>query len=279
MLEETHGNVEMSNRAKYARYMYRGRSGYIVDPSSPKTTQKPAAIGHTALVTPWSDPEAHLHKNAEEYYFLLQGELRVLIAETLVSLKPKEILMIRPQVPHAIVGGEGLVEHVGIRAPGYQDKQHVGDIPKELPPMSDERERELRRGWGCRIPLEVSRNQNCWLIGIGTAKFQSLHLVFAFLDFPTAETTNAGIGTRHRPHLHQTSWEYYAVLKGTKTLQIENELVEVNAGEILEVPPMVCHALHSRQAPYEGFTLRVPIDLYDKIECPASSVFSLERRL
>jgi mannose-6-phosphate isomerase-like protein (cupin superfamily) len=269
----------MSNRAKYARYVFRGRSGYIVDPGSPKTTQNPVAIGHTALVAPWSDPGAHSHKNAEEYYFLLQGELRVLIAETLVSLKPKEILMIRPQVPHAIVGGEGRVEHLGIRAPSDQDKQHVGDIPKELPPMSDERERELRRAWGCRIPLEASRNQNCWLIGMGTARFQSLHLVLAFLDFPTAEAANAGIGTRHRPHLHQTSWEYYAVLKGTKTLQIENELVELNAGEILEVPPMVCHALHSRQAPYEGFTLRVPIDSHDKVECPASSVLSLERRL
>jgi len=56
------------------------------------------------------------------------------------------------------------------------------------------------------------------------------------------------------------------VLKGTKTLRIEDELVEIEAGEMLDVPPQVKHTLHSRQAPYEGFTLRVPVALDDKVE-------------
>jgi mannose-6-phosphate isomerase-like protein (cupin superfamily) len=219
------------------------------------------------LVPPWSDPGIHLHQNSEEYYFLLQGELRILVTETLVSLKPKEILLVRPWIPHAIVGGEGLIEHIGIRAPAHLDKQRVGDIPKELPPTTNERERELRRDWGCRIPLGAGRNENCWLIGDGTARFQSSHLVLAFLNFPTTEAANAGIGTRHRLHLHRKSWEYYAVLKGTKTLQIEDELVRLEAGQILEVPPVTCHVLHSRQAPYEGFTFRVPVEAHDKVEC------------
>jgi len=86
------------------------------------------------------------------------------------------------------------------------------------------------------------------------------------MNFPTTEAASAGIGTRHRLHLHQRSWEYYAVLKGTKTLRIEDELVEVKAGEILEVPPQVRHTLFGRQAPYVGFTCRVPGELDDKIE-------------
>jgi len=143
--------------------------------------------------------------------------------------------------------------------------------------LINERERELRCGWGCRIPLEVSSNQNCWLIGTGVARFQSLHLILAFLNFPTTEAANAGIGARHRPHLHQTSWEYYGVLKGTKTVQIENELVKIEAGKILGVPPMTCHALHSRQAPYEGFTFRAPVpDRHDKVECNAISISKAE---
>jgi len=226
------------------------------------------AVGHTDSVTPWSDPGIHLHRNAEEYYFLVQGRLRILVAETLVSLKPKEILMVKPQVPHAIVGGEGFIEHIGIRAPAKRDKQLLGDIPRELPSMGNERERELCCDWGYRISLESSYNQNCWLLGTGLARFQASHLILAFLHFSTTEAANAGIGTRHRLHRHQISWEYYAVLKGTKTLQIEDELVQITAGEILGIPPTICHTLHSRQAPYEGFTFRVPIpDQHDKVEC------------
>ncbi len=267
----------MPNHTKYARYTFRGRTGYVIAPDNPSVTQKRVTVGHTALVTPWSDPGIHLHQHSEEYYLLLQGELRILVAGVLVSLKPKEILLVRPQVPHAIVGGEGPIEHIGIRAPAYRDKQPVGDIPQEIPPMIDERERELRRDWGYRIPLGASSNQNCWLIGAGTARFQSLHLILAFLNFPTTEAASAGIGTRHRPHLHQTSWEYYGVLKGTKTLQIKNELVKIEAGEMLGIPPMTCHVLHSRQAPYEGFTFRVPVpDRHDKVECNAVSISKTE---
>ena len=266
----------MPNHTKYARYTFRGRTGDIITTDSPGVTREMVTVGHTALVTPWSDPGVHLHQHSEEYYLLLQGKLRILVAGVLVSLKPKEILLVRPQVPHAIVGGEGPIKHIGIRAPAYRDKQPVGDIPQEIPPMIGERERELRRDWGYRIPLGASSNQNCWLIGAGTARFQSLHLILAFLNFPTTEAASAGIGTRHRLHLHQRSWEYYAVLKGTRTLQIENEVVKIDAGEVLEVPPQVCHTLYGRQPPCEGFTFRVPIDLHDKVECNAISISKTE---
>ena len=266
----------MPDHIKYSRYTFRGRSGSIIDPDNPSATQKLVAVGHTDLIAPWSDPGMHLHQDAEEYYLLLQGELRILVAETLVSLKPKEILLVRPQVPHAVVGGEGLIEHIGMRAPGRRDKQLVGDIPHGHPPMTDERERELRRDWGYRIPLEASSNQNCWLIGAGTARFQSSHLILAFLNFSTTEAASAGIGTRHRLHLHQRSWEYYAVFKGTRILQIGNKVVKIGAGEILEVPPQVCHTLYGRQPPCEGFTFRVPLVLDDKVECNVISISKAE---
>jgi mannose-6-phosphate isomerase-like protein (cupin superfamily) len=205
------------------------------------------------------DPGIHIHGSSEEYYLLLQGVLRFVVAESLVTLKPQEILMVRPQVPHAIVGGQGRIEHFGIRAPAPDDKQTIGEMPGELPILSEENEGESRRDWGYRIPLEDVRNRNCWLVGVGSARFPSSHLIFAYLDFPTEEAANAGIGTRQRLHLHEKSWEYYAVLQGTKTLRIENETVTIGAGEMLEVPPQVKHTLYGRQAPYRGFTLRVPV--------------------
>jgi mannose-6-phosphate isomerase-like protein (cupin superfamily) len=255
----------MASIASYTRYTFRERSGYILDPSDAGAAQKLIAIGHTALVTPWADPELHLHQESEEYYFLLQGELWISVAGSQVSVRPQEVLMVRPGVPHAIVRGEGLIEHLGIRAPAANDKQPVGEITSELASMQED-EREVRCDWGCRVPLSAAANCNCWLFGAGTARFQSAHLTMAFLDFPTDEQANAGIGTRHRLHLHQQSWEYYGVLQGTKTLQIEDELVEIKAGEILEVPPQTWHTLYGRQAPYVGFTLRVPVGWGDKVE-------------
>jgi hypothetical protein len=39
---------------------------------------------------------------------------------------------------------------------------------------------------------------------------------------------------------------------------IEDHLVEITAGEILEVPPGIRHVAQSIGTPHEGFTLRVP---------------------
>ena len=251
----------------YVRHSFQGLSGWVVHPGDPDVGHALVAIGHTASVQPWADPGVHLHRGSAEYYLLLQGELQLLVADLLLSLRPREILLVRPGVPHAILGGTGPIEHFGLRAPARADKRLVGAIPSPLPPPFQEHARELRADWGCRIPLDDPRNRNCWLIGAGVARFQSSFLSLAFLDFPTAEVANAGIGTRHRLHLHRRSWEYYGVLQGHKRLQIEEEQVHVAAGELLAVPPGVCHALQGRQAPYVGFTLRVPVVLDDKVAC------------
>jgi mannose-6-phosphate isomerase-like protein (cupin superfamily) len=247
------------------KYRVQGTSGYLVTP--PEAGHELVTIGHSAQVAPWADPDIHLHESSEEFYILLRGELWLLVAGELVTLKPMEVLMVKPRVPHAIVRGAGSIEHFGLRAPAIGDRQKVGIPPEELPPACREKSRELRCDWGTRIPLEEERNRNCWLIGYGAARFPSSHLILAYLDFPTVEAANAGIGSRHRLHLHQESWEYYVVLEGTKTLRVEDELVTLKAGEMLEVPPGVRHTLYARQAPYQGFTMRVPILGHDdKVE-------------
>jgi mannose-6-phosphate isomerase-like protein (cupin superfamily) len=126
----------------------------------------------------------------------------------------------------------------------------------------------LRREWGYRIPLEAARNQNCWLLGVGRARFLSAHLILAYVNYRTVEEANAGLGTRYSPHLHEKSWEYYVVWQGARTLWVDGELVTVKAGEILEVPPNACHTLYGSQTPSEGFVFRIPIlESSDKVEC------------
>lgn len=140
----------------------------------------------------------------------------------------------------------------------------MGELAGTPAALVDESKPELRRGWGYRIPLQEPRNHNCWLTGLGAARFRSPCVLLAYLDFPTDDEANAGLGTRHRLHLHRQSWEYYVVLSGSKALLVEDEMVTIAAGEVLEIAPGVRHSLHRRQAPYRGFTFRVPI-LDDKV--------------
>ena len=253
--------------SNYTKYVYQGRSGGLVDPRLTPVPHTLFGIGHTAFVSPWSDPGLHLHQESEEFYLLRHGRMDLYVAGAFVDLQPDELLMIFPHVPHAVVGGHGKIEHFGFRAPFLNDKQKAGELPSRIPNRFAQPERELNEEWGRRIPLTAPKNQNCWLIGRGDAKHPSRHLILAYLNFSTLEEANAGIGTRLRMHYHQESWEYYFALKGRKTLQIEDELVNTDAGEIVEVPPGVRHTVHSREAPYEGFTIRVPIKSDgDKVE-------------
>jgi mannose-6-phosphate isomerase-like protein (cupin superfamily) len=249
----------MPSISKCIKYRFEGRSGGIVDSRVSKVPHDLLIIGHTAFVSPWSDPYVHLHQESEEFYLLRHGELELYIAGAFLNLQPGELLMIHPQVPHAVVGGGGQIEHFGFRAPACEDKRALGEIPSQAPNPYGRTNRELAADWGYRIPLTAPENQNCWLIGWGAARYASRHLILAYLNFPTFEAANAGIGTRLRMHYHRRSWEYYIAWKGRKILQIEDDLAHVDAGEILEVPPMVRHNIQSREAPYEGFTVRVPL--------------------
>jgi mannose-6-phosphate isomerase-like protein (cupin superfamily) len=172
--------------------------------------------------------------------------------------------MVKPQVPHAVVGGDGPLKHFVFRFPAREDRQTLGMRSSDSTLVSDEGERTLRSEWGFRVPLTESRYQNCWLFGVGEAHFYSDYMCLAYLNFPEAESVSAD-NHPHRLHLHRESWEYYTVLRGTRILQVEEDLVEVNEGEILEVLPGVKHVLHATHSPFEGLTFRVP-RMNDKVE-------------
>ncbi|HSF81763.1 MAG TPA: cupin domain-containing protein [Anaerolineales bacterium] len=248
-----------------SRYTFHGHSGYLIDPRSTNAPHGLLALGHTASYPPWRDPYLHAHADSDEIYCLLQGELQFLIGEACLNLQAGELLLVRAGVPHAILGGLGTIEHFGLRVPAKEDKSLFGEIPTSLPePINATR--TFHSAWGARLSLAQPEHHNTWLVGGGSAQIYSPHLSLAYLDFPAQESANAGIGSRHKLHYHKHSWEYYLVLQGEKTLRVGADLVEFRAGEILEVPPNLPHTLVSRQAPFQGFTLRVPAVLDDKVE-------------
>ena len=243
---------------------FRDYSGYVLGPSTSEAAHRLVTIRHSAAVPAWADSDVHQHRDSEEYYFLFQGKLRLWIDGAVYTLQPYEVLMVKPGVPHAVVGGSGPIEHFVLRMPAAEDRQTVRTVADELLVASGEAERELQADWGCRAPLTDARYQNCWLFGVGQALFHSERTCVAYLDFPSEESIGMD-SHRHRPHLHQESWEYYTVLRGTRILRVEEDLVAIKAGEVLEVPPQVVHVLHATQVPFEGFTFRVPL-LDDKVE-------------
>jgi mannose-6-phosphate isomerase-like protein (cupin superfamily) len=245
------------------RFYFQGRSGYIVEPGN--TEHGLLALGHSVTPRAWSDPGPHLHTRAEEFYYVRQGEVRLSVGGERLTVQADELLMVRPGVPHAVLGGTAPIEHFGIRAPAAADKQPAETVPS-VAIVDDGDTRDLKREWGCRVSLRRAAHHNCWLLGHDAAQFEARHLALAYLNFPTREAANAGLGTRHRLHYHERSWEYYAVLQGRKTLRIEDDLVDIEAGDLLEVPPGVRHTLHRRAAPFEGFTIRVPVEPGDKVE-------------
>lgn len=248
---------------KYRRYVFGDFTGYLLDPRFTDTSHDLVAIRHSSAVSHWSDQHIHSHGESEEYYLLLEGQMDLIIEDEIWTLKPMEMLMVRPTIPHAVIGGIGPIKHFVFRAPAAADWQTQNEMPEFYFVPESQDQREVLKEWGFRCSLRSHQNMNCWLTGIGSARNWSTDFLFAYLDYPTYEEANAGIGARHKLYLHRSSWEYYAVLEGEKTLQIETEMVSVKAGELLEVPPGVKHFMAGRKAPYRGLMFRVPV-LLDK---------------
>jgi len=248
-----------THQTSWLKYTFANHTGYIVAPWLPDATNDWVAIRHSASVPPWADDDVHLHTDAEEYFFVFQGELRLLIEEAVFTIRPYEALLVRPHVPHSMVGGRGPIEHFVLRMPAHDDRETVNEAPTDVPSAVAEDARALQRDWGCRIPLTEKRYQNCWLFGVRQARFHSDHICLAYLDLPTEESADRNWRSHpHQLHAHRESREYYTVLAGKKTLRIEGQLVEIEAGETLEVPPGVKHVTEAIETPYQGFTFRAP---------------------
>jgi len=165
-----------SSRTNYYKYTFQDYTGYIVAPWLLGATHELVSIRHSA---------------SEEYYFLFQGELQLLVEGSLFTLKPHEILMVKSGVSHTVVGGQGPVEHLGFRMPAPDDSQATGEIPLELVPATEDTNRYLQLDWGFRIPLTDEWYQNCWLFGFDIARFRSDHMCLAYERHLTDKSVEA----------------------------------------------------------------------------------------
>lgn len=246
----------------FTKYEFKGKSGYIA-----KTPGNLLGLGHTALLDPWTDPEIHYHEKAEEFYLILRGRMFLLVNKYLIDLLPNEILLVRANINHTVIAlGDKKIEHLGFRRPFIDDKVKTGSIPDTIPELSFTEEREIIKDEFVRIPLENPNNTNWWLFGYGSAKINSENIIWLAMDVKDVDQFNS-INYDEQKHSHSDSWEYYGVIMGTDILEIEGKEVKIQAGQIIEVPPSVCHRRKGLEYPFRGFTMRAPLNMEDKIIC------------
>jgi mannose-6-phosphate isomerase-like protein (cupin superfamily) len=241
---------------KTQTYRFQGHSGYLIHPTLGSTHTR-LALGHTAGLDPWQDNGLHLHHTAEEGFLLLGGRLDFVVANCLITLHPNEFLLIRPGVPHAIVGGQGKIEHFGIRAPAVKDKQEIGPLPQGLKP-SYEDDRLVIQEWGTRIPLAQSQHQKDMFTRTGKAFFTSHCLSLGYFNIPTVDVADFYLQPCQGLSIPWELWDYFLVFQGSKTLRIEEELITIRAGELLEVPPHLKPTPYHIDVPCRGIIISVP---------------------
>ena len=100
--------------------------GWVVGRHFPEQSarhSKNLQLGYNVSREAWQDAEVHGHAGSEEYCVVLKGRLKVQVGGAIVTVGPREILGVKPRVPHAVLGGEGPVEEFTIRAPSLRDKK------------------------------------------------------------------------------------------------------------------------------------------------------------
>ena len=104
------------NQPSYSKYTFRECSGYIVAPWISGVTHELVTIRHSASASPWVDRDIHVHSDSEEYYFVFQGELQLVVAGSRYYRKLWIAGMKEAAYPwgetHPHIGGRGTAERI-----------------------------------------------------------------------------------------------------------------------------------------------------------------------
>jgi len=66
--------------------------------------------------------EEHWHTTIEEYYLVLQGALKVKVEETILTVKPMQLLVVPPKKRHTIIDFSSPLQYFLIRAQNKDTK-------------------------------------------------------------------------------------------------------------------------------------------------------------
>jgi mannose-6-phosphate isomerase-like protein (cupin superfamily) len=215
-------------------------------------------IGYNQVSKPWRDEAPHYHSVSEEYFVVLQGQIDMLVEGEIVQVKPRELLAMRSEVTHQVIGGSAPIENFLFRVPG-------GGKDKVLAPAGEPGGRATGQG-SKPVLLDIHQRFSEYPLG---ACLPETHPFFSpLLDFTCVWGVDPALEwAQEQLHVHSVREEYYILLRGSLDFAIGTATVSVRAGQIFGVRPGAVHKVLGGNGPVDLLFVRVPGGRGDKIVC------------
>ncbi|NHJ49149.1 MAG: cupin domain-containing protein [Asgard group archaeon] len=253
---------------KFHLYNLHDKGGWLLSPTyDDKFNSNFIQFGRTNFLDPWSDPAIHYHTTSQELYLVMHGELWLKVGDSSVVLKERNLLLVQPGIPHAVVGGKGSIQHFGLKIPCISDEKivvrEVTQYEKNSKPLFiDSKDLDPKEGFIADFTQDDYRN--CWVFGFGIAKYLTDEFSLAYMVFKD-ENEDTSLENYNDYHLHNSSEEWYFTFKGSQEILVNDENVVVSEGNLLRIGSGIPHKINKRQYPFEGMVLRAPLTRDDKV--------------
>jgi mannose-6-phosphate isomerase-like protein (cupin superfamily) len=194
----------------------------------------------------------HTHHRQADAFYVLEGELEVIVDTRTARLGPGGLVAAPPHVTHSVRNpGAVVVRHLNLHAPGVYFVATA---------RARARGEEIDEAYHDSFGPEAGGEGV--LSGPGEGELlraNGSHLVKAALPEMSIIETELGPGDGGSVHLHRTSVESLYVLEGELALTIGHETVRVSADTSVVVPPSVVHAIANRsEAPARLLNIHAP---------------------
>jgi quercetin dioxygenase-like cupin family protein len=181
--------------------------------------------------------EAHVHHHHADAFYVLEGELLVLLGDEELTLRQGDFVLVPPDVVHGFRTGEAAARYLNIHAPGRGFDAYLRgeleDFDQHEPPADGGRPpseaRVLRAGEGRR--LELGDSSAVIKGGAGDALGS-----FALMEDDLAPGFPGPV-----LHTHERMTDSFYVLDGELTVQVGEDRTAVPAGGYALVPPGNAH--------------------------------------
>ncbi len=215
----------------------------------------------------WKESQIHSHSLSTEIYFVLEGQMDILVNDKLISIIPNKLLLVNRNVPHLMAGGKSPLSHIVIKVPHQNDERKVHqeltlDHLKKITQTSSTSNLDPKEGF--LIDLTAPQNQNCWVLGLGSAIYSTPELSLAYMNLKSIDDYYK---TNHKDtnHHHKYIEEWYLTITGSQLIQIDNTKLELTPLKLLRIKQGVQHRLLKYNYPFQGITFRSPALIDDKV--------------
>jgi len=258
--------------SKFTLYDLNEKSGWLLSSFMDKEDSHYSPLlqlGRTNFLDPWEDKDFHHHTNSLEIYLLVEGILWIAVDNIPIRMKGCSLLVVQPGFSHSVIGGEGKINHYGMKVPHSNDERVTNETPENILDLKEKMKtsvvlKPLKKSVGFYIDLNKKENQNHWILGFGNAFYETDKLCLAYVNFPNKDEFEKDTHP-YALHYHVESTEWYLTLEGKQTLLVNDEEIGVSKGNLLRVPKNTPHNLISYEYPFRGVTIRTPNVPEDKI--------------